>query len=348
MDLFSQLPLLVNAVAFAALAGAIWTAGTRLSYLAGAIGEITGIGQAIMGLLFLAGITELPELVTTATAALKGNAALALNNMLGGIPMQTAILAVADMVALGVVLTSSPRKQTPILEGALLAILLLAMLALVTVGEVALVRGLGLGVTVLAGLYLLFVHALNRYDREQPRQALEPVEAKPGVPQARLISLRALSLRALVLRSCGAAAVILVCGVLLVEVCETMARQSSLGNSFIGVTLLASTTSLPELSTTIAAVRMGAYTMAISNIFGSNLLMVFVLLPADLLYREGEILAQADDTSRMALLSGIAVTLVYMVGLLVRDKPRILGMGPDSVVVIAMYLASLCAFYIVR
>jgi len=348
MDLFSQLPLPVNAIAFAALAAAIWTAGTRLSYLAGAIGEITGIGQAIMGLLFLGGITELPELVTTAAAALKGNAALALNNMLGGIPMQTAILAVADMVALHVALTSLPRKQTPILEGALLALLLMVMFLLVSVGEVALVKGLGLGVTALAGLYLLFIYALNRYERAHAWQPIDSVEATAGVPQVRLSSFRTLSLRALVLQSCGAAAVILVCGVLLVEVCESIAQKSSLGNSFIGVTLLATTTSLPELSTTIAAVRMGAYTMAISNIFGSNLLMVFILLPADLLYREGEILTQADDTSRMALLSGIAVTLVYIVGLLVRDKRRVLGMGIDSAVVMALYLASLYAFYIVR
>lgn len=346
MDIFSQLPLPVNALAFAALAAAIWIAGTRLSHLADAIGEIAGIGQAIMGLLFLAGITELPELVTTATAALKGNAILALNNMLGGIPMQTAILAVADMVALRVTLTSSPRKLTPILEAALLALLLMAMFAVVTVGEVSLVEGLGLGATVLAGLYLLFIYALNRYDREH---AWQPVDAATaGEPRVNLNSLRGLPLRALVLQSCGTAAVILVCGILLVEVCETIAAQSALGNSFIGVTLLAATTSLPELSTTIAAVRMGAYTMAISNIFGSNLLMVLILLPADLLYRQGEILAQADHISRLALLSGIVMTIVYIVGLLVRDKPRVLGMGIDSVVVIAVYLGSLYAFYVVH
>ncbi|MBC8338014.1 MAG: sodium:calcium antiporter [Rhodospirillales bacterium] len=348
MDLFPQLPLAFNIVAFSVFASAIWIAGTRLSYLAVAIGEFTGVGHAIMGLVFLGGITELPELVTTGAAALKGNAALALNNMLGGIPMQTAILAVADMVALRVALTSSTHRLTPILEAVLLALLLMALFALVSVGEVTLFAGLGLGATVLAGLYLLSIYVLNRYDQAHAWQPADSVEATEDVPQVRLDSLRALSTRALAMQSCGAAAVILVCGVLLVEVCETIALQSSLGNSFIGVTLLAATTSLPELSTTIAAVRMGAYTMAISNIFGSNLLMVFILLPADLLYREGEILARADDTSRMALLSGIAVTLVYIVGLLIRKRPRVFGMGIDSAVVMAIYLTSLCGFYIVR
>lgn len=348
MDLFSQVPLPVNVIVFAALAAAIWIAGTRLSHLADAIGEITGIGHAMMGLLFLAGITELPELVTTATAALKGNAVLALNNMLGGIPMQTAILAVVDVVALRVVLTSTPRKLTPILEGVFLALLLATTFAIVSVGDVGLVGGLGLGVVVLAGLYLLSIYALNRYDRKHAWQAVDAVAASADGPAAKPNALRGRSRRALALQSCAAAAVILVCGVLLVEVCETIAAQSALGNSFIGVTLLATTTSLPELSTTIAAVRMRAYTMAISNIFGSNLLMVFILLPADLLYRQGEILSQADNISRLALLSGIVMTVVYVVGLLVRDKPRVLGMGIDSAVVMAVYLGSLYAFYVVR
>jgi len=348
MNLFSELPLSVNVLAFSALAAAIWIAGTRLSHLADAIGEITGVGHAVMGLLFLAGITELPELVTTATAALKGNAVLALNNMLGGIPMQTAILVVADMAAVGVILTSSPRKLTPVLEGALLALLLLAMFAIVSVGDISLVDGLGLGVTVLAGLYLLFIYALNRYDRDHAWRPVEAVELTADEPPPNLNPMRDRSLRELILQTCGAAAVILVCGILLVEVCETIAAQSALGDSFIGVTLLASTTSLPELSTTIAAVRMGAHTMAIANIFGSNMLMVFILLPADLLYRQGEILAQADPISRLALLSGIVMTMIYLVGLMVRNKPRVLGMGIDSVLVMAVYLGSLYAFYITR
>jgi cation:H+ antiporter len=152
----------------------------------------------------------------------------------------------------------------------------------------------------------------------------------------------------LLLQSCGVAAVILVCGVLLVETAATIAAQSGLGSSFIGVTLLAATTSLPELSTTIAAVRIGAYTMAISNIFGSNLIMVLVLFPADIFYREGEILRQAGDMEKLALLSGIIVTTIYIIGLLTKKKPRILGMGVDSVLVLGAYLVSVYAFYTVR
>ena len=135
---------------------------------------------------------------------------------------------------------------------------------------------------------------------------------------------------------------------MLVETAQTIADQSALGSSFIGVTLLAASTSLPELSTTIAAVRLGAYTMALSSIFGSNLIMVLVLFPADMFYRQGETLRQADDTAQLALLSGILVTTIYVTGLLMKKKPRVLGMGMDSVLVLAVYLASVYAFYSAR
>ena len=100
MDLIPPLSVSANLLLFAGLALAIWFAGTMLSHLADAIGDRTGVGQPLMGLIFLAVITGLPELVTTATATHSGNAAMALNKMFGGIAMQTAILAVADAAVL--------------------------------------------------------------------------------------------------------------------------------------------------------------------------------------------------------------------------------------------------------
>jgi cation:H+ antiporter len=139
--------------------------------------------------------------------------------------------------------------------------------------------------------------------------------------------------------------VILVCGILLVRTAESIATQTGLGSSFIGVTLLASATSLPELSTTIAAVRLGSQSMAIANIFGSNLIMIFLLLPADLCYRKGAILNAADASARFALISGIVVTTVYLTGLILRKPKRFLTIGIDSCVVLAFYIATLFVLY---
>ena len=114
---------------------------------------------------------------------------------------------------------------------------------------------------------------------------------------------------------------------------------------YLGVSLLAIATSTPEISTTFAAVRMGAYTLAISNIFGSNLIMVALVLPADIAYRAGPILGELSPAGQIGLLSGLVVTTMYVVGLLLRRTPRMFGAGVDSILVLAVYVASLFAVY---
>ncbi|MEE9590416.1 MAG: sodium:calcium antiporter, partial [Hyphomicrobiaceae bacterium] len=97
-------PLAANLFAFCIAAAGVWIAGTRLAIYADEIADRKRIGKAFMGFVFLAAATELPELATTITAAIEGNAALVLSNMFGGIAFQTAILAFADAVAARVAL----------------------------------------------------------------------------------------------------------------------------------------------------------------------------------------------------------------------------------------------------
>jgi cation:H+ antiporter len=73
---------------------------------------------------------------------------------------------------------------------------------------------------------------------------------------------------------------ILICGWVVTKASEAVADQTGLGTTFIGATLLAITTSLPELSTTVQAIRLGAYAMAVSSIFGSNAMDTALLFVA--------------------------------------------------------------------
>jgi cation:H+ antiporter len=226
--------------------------------------------------------------------------------------------------------------------------MLAATLVITVVGDAPLFAHVGVGSIMLAFGYFMAILVLRRYDVEYAWRPVVLDEEKREEERSETRKPRDLTTRALVLQSCAVAAAILICGTLLVEVAQTIALQSGLGSSFIGVTLLAATTSLPELSTTVTAVRMHEYTMAISNIIGSNLIMLLVILPADLLHSEGAILAQAESSARLALVFGILVTAIYLGGLLIKKKPRFLGMGMDSILVLCVYAASIYALYSVR
>ncbi len=346
---FSVLPLAVQVVLFALSAMAVWRAGNRLAVYADILSERLNVSRAFMGFIFLATATELPEIATTITAAIKGNGQLVLNGMFGGITMQTAILAIADLVVFRQTLTYVARNAINLLQGAVLSLLLALLLAIWVLGDIPAIGHLGLGPIILASGYIFTIFLLRSYERGAQWRVVDvPEEMKQEDELATAAKYDGRRLRELVLRSGGAAAVILIAGVILVNTAEQIALGSGLGYSFIGVTLLATATSLPELSTSIAAVRMGAHSMAISNIFGSNLIMVFLLLPADIFYREGPLLHEIDASAGFALVAGIVVTAAYLIGLILRKRNRLFGMGYDSIFVLVFYILSIFALYGLR
>ena len=73
--------LTLNLGLFAIAAIAVWFAGSRMSHYANAISNKTGLGHAMLGLVLLAGVTSLPEIAVTVSAAVNDNAALAVNNI---------------------------------------------------------------------------------------------------------------------------------------------------------------------------------------------------------------------------------------------------------------------------
>lgn len=346
---WSDVPLPANVMLFAICAVGVWLAGNALALYADVIADRRRLGKAFMGLVFLAAATSLPEIATTFTAAIRDNAALVLSNLFGGITMQTAILAVVDLTIVGGVLTQYPRKPTHALEAVLLIALLTILLGFCLSGDIAIGFNIGFGTLVLAMAYAFSIKMLRYYDEEGDWVPVDLPHKKADMTGTSAgNSIVGVRTELLIIRSVVAAIVILVCGVFLVHSAEAIATQTGLGSSFIGATILAASTSFPELSTTIAAARIGAYTMAISNIFGSNLIMLVLLLPADVFYRQGPLLAAAGKTEMLSLVFGILVTVIYVVGLVVRRKPRIFGMGVDSVCVLAIYAGSLVVLYLSR
>lgn len=342
----AQLPIPITLAIFVAAALGVWFAGSRLAIYADAIADRKRIGHAFMGLVFVAAATSLPEMVTTLYGAYVGEAALVLGNMFGGITMQTGILAIADVAFAAMALTSYPRGPNSALEATLLIALLAMLLGLHAVGEFTLPFGVGLGTLILGLAYVGIVMMLRDYDNKDTWTPVEvPEAAEMFGTEVTARSLDKVAFPRLVRGFAVLAAVILACGLALTSSAAAIAEQTGLSSSFIGVTLLASATSLPEVSTTLAAVRIGAHSMAISNIFGSNLLMIALVLPADLVYQGGPILGAIDQATAFALISGVLVTAIYLAGLLIRSRRTIFGMGIDSALVLGVYAMTLGVFY---
>lgn len=129
---------------------------------------------------------------------------------------------------------------------------------------------------------------------------------------------------------------------------STIAERTKLGQAFTGMLLLAAATSLPEVSTTVSAARHDRYTMAMSNIFGSNAFDVALLFVAELLYRKDTILAHAEHTVVFVAVVGAVMTCIYLWGLMEREDRTVLGVGWDSAAAVLVYVGGMTVLYFVQ
>lgn len=134
---FDALPAVINWAIFAAAAATVWVAGTQLTAYADALAERFSVSRALLGLLLLAGVTSLPEIATSLSAAATDSAKLAVNNLLGSIAMQVALLAVADGLVSRRALTSVVPDPVVILQGAINIYLLSLVATAALVGDIA-------------------------------------------------------------------------------------------------------------------------------------------------------------------------------------------------------------------
>ncbi len=134
----------------------------------------------------------------------------------------------------------------------------------------------------------------------------------------------ALTLRKAILGFGISVLVILVAAPFVAESAGRLAKLTGWGGTFVGTTLVALSTSLPELVTTLAAVRMGAFDLALGNIFGSNSFNMVLLLAVDLAYPE-PLLASVSATHAVTSLSTILITCVAVMGQLYHAERRTTG-----------------------
>lgn len=339
--MFEAAPLWLNLAVFIVSGAAVWAAGSRLAGYVDGISTLTGVGRAFTGMLLLGGITSLPELATVGTASLAGNAPLAVNNLLGSAAINILLLALADAVLGRDALTSVVAEPDTLLQGTLGMMLLAGVAAIIVWGDIGFL-GVGLGSLTLLVACGASLWLTSRYGR---RHVWEAVGDKADAPAARP---EFPPLRSLLIRTLGVALLILGSGFLLASTGDAIAVQSGLGASLVGLVLVGFATSLPEVSSIVAAVRLKRYEMAVGDIFGTNIFNIALIFVADLGYRAGPVLATGGDFEVLATLVALFMTGIFVVGLLERRDRTILRMGHDALAAIAVYALGLILLFVVN
>ena len=331
----SSLPL--AATVFVVAAAVIGIAGTRLSATCDRLADRTGMGEAFTGAVVLGAVTSLPGITASVTAAVDGLAALALSNAIGGIAVQTAFLAIADIAYRRANLEHAAASVPNMMQAALLVVLLGLILAAMSAPAVAVA-----GVHPLSPLLLLVygfgMHMVYR-SRErpmwQPRMTRSTRLDEPAVSSRGRVSGR------LWLEFAGSAALVVVAGVAVTRSGEAIAGATGISATLVGALFVAVATSLPELVTSVAAVRRGALTLAVGGVIGGNAFDTLFAAVADIAYRPGSLYHGAGGGAAFLVALTIVMTAVLLLGLLRRERLGIARIGFESFTVLLLYVGGM-------
>jgi len=320
---------------FAVAAIVIAATGIRLSRLADILADRTGWGEALMGGLLLAGVTSLPDFAATLTAAVDGYAELAMSNIMGSLAVNIVFLAVGDILYRKANLEHAAASSPNLTQAAMLIALLTIPLSAMLTPKYA-VLGVHPATPLLILAYLLGYRMVqNSQERPMwlPRRTAQTVEDKPDKSRRSRHSLFRLWSGFITL-----ALVIAIAGWALMNAAETIADRTVLSQTAVGALFTAVFTSLPELVTTIAAIRYGALTLAVSNIVGTNCFNMLVIAAADVVYRDGSIYHALTPQQLLWGLVTILMTAVLLLGLLQRERYGIGRIGFESFLILVIYL----------
>ena len=318
-------------------------AGITLSKATDALDARLGLGDDLGGLILLSIAGSLPELAITISAAAQGNLQLAAGNLIGGIAIQTMVLLVCDF-AVGPQrpLTYLVGRLTPVLEGLLVVILVagieMGSLLKTSTAIAGRVNPASLGVVV---VWVVGLYVINRASKD-PRWKISMPGSEPGRrrrerahpeqphPFASSSPARVAALFGL------ASLVTLGAGVLLEVSGNDLANRVGVNGVIFGATVLAAATALPELSSGIAAVRLGDHALAMGDIFGGNAFQVCLFLVADLVAGK-PVLESAGNLNAWLAALGVALTAVYGFGVISRPMHTRARLGPDSILALALF-----------
>jgi len=318
----------------------ITVAGVYLSRYGDAIADKTGLGKTWIGVVLLASVTSLPELVTGVSSVTAADVPdIAVGDVLGSCVFNLLIIVVLDLLYRGesVYTRASQGHVLSAAFGVMMIGLAGFHIVLASRGQVMSIGHVGISTPVILLLYAVAMRTVFRYEQRQIEKFTEAQpDAYPG-----------LTLRGAVARYVAAAAVIVVAGTWLPFVAEHLARVMGWTQSFVGTLFVAVVTSLPELVVTIAALRLGAIDMAVGNLFGSNLFNIGILAIDDLVFLKGPLLANVAPVHAVSALSAVMMTGVAIVGLFYRSGARVLRtVGWASVVLFTIYLINVYTLYL--
>jgi cation:H+ antiporter len=308
--------------------------GSRLSKYGDMMADMLGWGKMFMGIILMASVTSMPELMSGISAITILDAPdLAVGDIVGSCAFNVLIISIMDMFY-NHKKPLTTDAQTGHVIAASFGIMMLSMVAFAILmpdvfGNIGWVGGFSLLFLV---LYLIAIRVVFLYDKKENNH---PPENKPSY---------SLTLKQVVLRYTINAVILMGAAMLLPFFGKNLAEASGLGQSLFGTLFLAISTSLPEVVVSIAAIRIGTIDLAIGNIFGSNIFNIAILSLDDILYTKGPIFRYTNPNHIIPVLGTIIITAIGIIGIIYKAEKK-WKLAIDTSLILVVYVLIMWVLY---
>jgi cation:H+ antiporter len=261
---------------------------------------------------------------------------IAIGDVLGSCMFNLLILSFMDAVQ-PEPLSTRAHQGHALAIGLGMALLGVAGLALLGGPRVPALGSIGVQTPVILVFYLVGMRLIFTHEKQRRMREVEEV--------AEELRYADISRRKAIAHYAAAAVVVVVAALWLPRLGAELARETGLGDAFVGSVFVAITTSLPEIVVSLAAVRIGAIDLGIGNVLGSNLFNLFILALDDVFYRPGPLLAAPDAGHAVAVVAVMTMNAFFLIGLTYRVMTKRFVVAWDTGAIAIVYLLAVILTY---
>lgn len=320
---------------------AIFYSGIRLSKYGDIIAEKTGLGRTWIGVVLIASVTSLPELITgISSVTYAGVPDIAVGDVLGSCVFNMLILALLDVVYRPGSLYAKAQYGNVLSAGFGILLLSVVGISLIFENRIIPLGWIGPYSLLFGCMYFIAMKLVYSYEKRRIAAFLKEKAVEFRYSE--------IPTKTAVVNYGVNAGIVIIAATFLPKIGEGIAETTGLGQTFVGNIFIAISTSLPELVVSIAAVRMNAIDLAIGNLFGSNIFNIFILALDDIFFIKGPILSFVNPHHIISALSAIAMTTIAIIGLTYRSEKRPLLLAWDSISIILVYILNMLLLYTLR
>ncbi len=303
--------------------------GTKLAKYGDKIAELTGWGNAWVGLILISSVTSLPELMTgIGSVTLVHEPDLAAGNVFGSCVFNLFILSLID-VRIKQPITSLVKPSQ--LYAGLFGIILIALsgIAIMLKDITPVLLWISPFSILLILVYLAAVWGIFQFTQSEKDGKELGILSKEH---------NKVEIKRAVTAYVANAVLVIGAALFLPYFGEQLAHLSGLSNTFFGTLFLAAATSLPELVVSFAAIRMGTFDLLVGNLLGSNVFNILILALTDLFYTNGSLFANVEAVHLESVIVVIIMTAVAGLGFMAKPQRKIWRLSIDTLIILVLYV----------